>query len=887
MCAASLAIFLADATAQAQPQRVLGVDISYWNCGTTSTGCSQSVWNTAYNTPNANGYTRQFAFLRATRGGTTGVDQPQGTPGGGSLSTLSRRYDDPRFIQNINRATTAGMLAGPYHFGRPDVAGNTGADEALHFAQMASAFMRPGYLMPIFDLEAGSGSDALAQFAIDFSNKIYELVQIRPGIYINGNYSSILQGATLSRRNQLAQPASYTPSVVGPAYPMLWNARYSDNSNPEAIPIQTGSPKHTYTTLSSYYGPWDDYGDSAPWSFWQYASTVSVPGFNTIDSTIDGNVSQGDIEYVRNYLVPAVWWHDNNGDWGTLANWNSGQSLGYYSQGDPAPWVPETPPDQATPYATGPLPTPRLPGAAGSGPTSGQYDTVILERPNANIVVTHSSGTTTNIRKLYMRETLHITGGSLTINYDPTYRPDDSSTVLHGGPISAQFSGPVTLSGGSLSVHTLQVDAGQTFTLAGGTLTFNTINLISSSTTKVAVTGDVTINPLNNAAAILKRSGSSGTLDLQGDTRTITVGNGSAEVDLDIAVPITNGGLTKNGAGTMRLSAANTFSGPVTINGGVLRSNNAAGFSSSSLVTVNNGGTLDLNGITDTIAALASDSGQTTGVVMQGVAGLTMAAPSGTYTFSGSITGTGVLTKTGAATQILNGNNVLGPVNIEGGILQFNGSNTTGNVTVSGGALGGSGSVTGAVTVGNGGSVSPGQSIGTLGVGALVLNTGSILDLELGPPGVSDLINVVGLLSLNGGTVQLSDAGGLDVGTYTLINYDILSGNVANLGTPVGPAGFLYELIDTGSSIELSVSLPGLPGDFNGDGIVDSADYVLWRKNEGTAEEYNIWQANFGRSAGSGSARGSNASVPEPLAMSLLAIASGMLSLCCQRHRRY
>ena len=71
-------------------------------------------------------------------------------------------------------------------------------------------------------------------------------------------------------------------------------------------------------------------------------------------------------------------------------------------------------------------------------------------------------------------------------------------------------------------------------------------------------------------------------------------------------VPITNGGLTKNGAGTMRLSGANTFSGPVTVNAGVLRSNNAAGFSNSSAVTVNNGGTLEMNGITDTIASLAS-----------------------------------------------------------------------------------------------------------------------------------------------------------------------------------------------------------------------------------------------------------------------------------------
>jgi hypothetical protein len=284
--------------------------------------------------------------------------------------------------------------------------------------------------MPMFDLEEGQAeaggtpgrpANDGAQFLIDFSNRIYESKGIRPAIYANRSYSAWVQGASSSLRDQLARPATNTPSLVGPAYPMLWNARYSDNSNPGAIPIQTGSPRTTYTVSSGYYGPWDDYGNSAPWSFWQYASTVSIPGLNAVDATCDSNVSHGDIEYVRNYLVPAVWLQNSSGDWSTLANWNSGQT----------PVAPVTPPDQATPYATGPLPIARLPGAAGSGPTSGQYDTVILERPNANIMVMLSSGTH-NVRKLYMREALNITGGSLTINYDPTYRANNSAEVLHG-----------------------------------------------------------------------------------------------------------------------------------------------------------------------------------------------------------------------------------------------------------------------------------------------------------------------------------------------------------------------------------------------------------------------------------------------------------------------
>ena len=54
-----------------------------------------------------------------------------------------------------------------------------------------------------------------------------------------------------------------------------------------------------------------------------------------------------------------------------------------------------------------------------------------------------------------------------------------------------------------------------------------------------------------------------------------------------------------------------------------------------------------------------------------------------------------------------------------------------------------------------------------------------------------------------------------------------------------------------------------LAGDFNFDGRVDTADYVVWRKNGGTQQDYNLWRANFGRSSGGTGASFTN-SVPEP-----------------------
>lgn len=644
LCALALTAVLASDGGVAQAQeRALGIDISYWNTGNNqsagSAGIPQSAWNTAFSTGN-----RKYAWIRATRGGTTGLGQTSGTPGGGSQETLTRRYDAPRFIQNITRATAAGMMAGAYHFARPDIAGNTGADEATHFIQMAGPWMRPGYLMPIFDLESGAGG-TLMQFTLDFSNQIYETMKIRPGIYLNGNYTNLLmQGSTLAQRDALAKPISDGPSMVGPAYPMLWNARYANESDPGSIPIQTGSPKTTPSNNAAYYGAWDDYGDAAPWAFWQYASTLSVPGINTVDPNIDGNVSHGDLEFVRNYLIPAVWWNDESGDWSTLANWNSGQT----------PVAPVPGPGQATPFATGPLPVARLPGAAGSGPDSGQYDTVILERPEADITVSITTGSH-NVRKLYMRESLAITGGSLTINYDPTYRPDNSATVRHAGPISAQFSGPVTLGGsGSLTVHTLQVDAARTFELAGGTLTFNSIKLNRQGTTPatILISGDVNMAAIADAAAMIGNGSGSGNIavvDLGGANRTITVADGTAAADVTISVPVINGGLTKAGAGTLALTSANTYSGDTIVDAGKLILG-AASLANAADVYLAPGVLLELNtaGATDVIDSLFID-----GQSMQ--AGVWGAIGSGAQFTSELLAGTGFLQVTTYAAPPLGG----------------------------------------------------------------------------------------------------------------------------------------------------------------------------------------------------------------------------------------
>jgi WD40 repeat protein len=81
-----------------------------------------------------------------------------------------------------------------------------------------------------------------------------------------------------------------------------------------------------------------------------------------------------------------------------------------------------------------------------------------------------------------------------------------------------------------------------------------------------------------------------------------------------------------------------------------------------------------------------------------------------------------------------------------------------------------------------------------------------------------------------------------------------------------------------------------LPGDFNVDGSVDAADYVVWGKNQGTQAQYDQWRANFGRTVGSGTIAagvGAGAGVPEPSTLALFAIPAllGCLRRCINIRR--
>ena len=125
--------------------------------------------------------------------------------------------------------------------------------------------------------------------------------------------------------------------------------------------------------------------------------------------------------------------------------------------------------------------------------------------------------------------------------------------------------------------------------------------------------------------------------------------------------------------------------------------------------------------------------------------------------------------------------------------------------------------------------------------------------------------------------------------------FDILTATGSITGTFASTlfpplAGNLFWNINYGhNSVELSVAAPGLAGDFNHDGVVDAADYVVWRKSLGsvyTIGDYDVWRASFGQIGGSGGSLAAlplNSAVPEPATVALLVLGWLVAAPFCRR----
>ncbi|MCA9471625.1 MAG: autotransporter domain-containing protein, partial [Nitrospira sp.] len=278
--------------------------------------------------------------------------------------------------------------------------------------------------------------------------------------------------------------------------------------------------------------------------------------------------------------------------------------------------------------------------------------------------------------------------------------------------------------------------------------------------------------------------------------------------------------LVKQGTGTLTLSGANTYSGGTTVSAGTLR-----------------GTTTSLQGDITNNATVTFDQ-----------------AGSGTY--AGILSGTGALTKTGTGTVMLSGaNTYAGTTTISAGRLEVNGSLVGPVTNQTGGTLSGIGQIG---TFENFGQVAPGNSIGTLVVnGNFTSQANSEYEVEIDPNGNSDLIQVTGSATLNGGIVEVQPLGsGFIPGTdYTILtaaggvsgtlgslshNFAFLTPTLTHLSHSVllrltrNSINFA-DLADTSNQLAVATKLDTLSAGATGD--MDSVINMLWGLNADQARD--------------------------------------------------
>ena len=218
------------------------------------------------------------------------------------------------------------------------------------------------------------------------------------------------------------------------------------------------------------------------------------------------------------------------------------------------------------------------------------------------------------------------------------------------------FTGGVDLDEGTLFVNNNSAVGSGTLSISNGTILSVAGVSARSLGNQVAVKGDFTLGGTGKARLTL-----SGDMDLGDSTRTITIGNALGDI---ISGNVSNGGVVKDGDGTLTLSGANTYAGGTTVLLGALigESDNAFGtgglsIGSGAMLVLTNGVS---NDYIDDLATLALDGSASLSLDFTGVAdtvggisldGGTTWLTAGTYSAvalsglgTGTYTGTGLLT---------------------------------------------------------------------------------------------------------------------------------------------------------------------------------------------------------------------------------------------------
>ena len=387
-----------------------------------------------------------------------------------------------------------------------------------------------------------------------------------------------------------------------------------------------------------------------------------------------------------------------------------------------------------------------------------------------------------------------------------------------------------------------------------------TPSLLDWTSGKLNITQSVT---WDSAAAVTTTSVAFGSALALSSNRTLMVtgnetlgGAGPFYLTLNAgAIHTVTGDLTINPKGTLFINGGNLNTGSLNINGAFAFRSGTLGLTGPSGLTVGTGGRLG--------ATVSVNAGQNLNVTN------TVTVNSGAYlTVAGGFS---------SGNLVNNGDLVVINTAIDGPVINNNKTTVVGTVNFNG-PVSGPGGFFGPGTAQFNGGMAPGASPANVSFeGSLALADTNTLFVEIGgstPGSQYDRLTITGSALIDG-TLNVSIVNGFTASggqQFTILT----AGSIVNNGFVLGGSAVSsFTLLVNSTSVILQAI--GLAGDYNLNGIVDAADFVVWRKGLGTTytpDDYNVWRDHFGQTAsgGSGSAAATSAqsAVPEPSSVMLL-----------------
>ena len=408
-------------------------------------------------------------------------------------------------------------------------------------------------------------------------------------------------------------------------------------------------------------------------------------------------------------------------------------------------------------------------------------------------------------------------------------------------------------------------------------VTFNTLKIAGAFGVTLATDQVMTVD------GILKSGSNAGTISGAGTLAGIKASSGAEMVirpyssgdTLTISTPIldnSTSSLTKSGAGTLTLTAANTYTGITTVAAGTLTVSGTGSLEDSSPVSIT-GGTYNVS-VNDTVGAVTLKNGAIGSTAI--LTGTGYSVENGTI--SAKLAGTGALVKSTSGQVILSGVNTYeGGTSVTGGTLAVTGTGRLydfGSISITGGGIYdvGGPDIVGGVTLTNGtirgmgalNASSYAVEQGTInaplaGTGTITKSTGGTVTLAGVNTAFSDVV-------VNAGTLVLADnaklnflVNGLSTTSITGIGAVTLDGDfgidlsLANL-TP----GNTWTLVNAATLTETfgpTFNIPGFTETANVWTKVDGLN--MWTFTEATGvlkltglASYSSWITGFGLPVG-------------------------------------